>query len=347
MPFSKISLFLLVALFLTGCAASGGPVVQEVKQDASALSDLDTQEKQELESILQTKKPPLSGGDPELQNALSTSRQMEVRDYLQLKDQQGVLGREYRVGPNDVLNVFVYNEEDLSREAMPVNQDGNISLPLLGRLSVEGLTTGEIESLIEQRLKNGGYLLKPQVTVSVQEYNSQKVLVLGAVDQPGRYTLQASEQMLEILSKAGGVDFEAAGHRAVVIRNENLAGQDTKVAIAIDMDRLMKGYDPFANLQLQDGDVIVIPEAEKIYVMGQVEKPGEYVIRKKGLTAVEAIGMAGGFTRIAAPNRVKLVRNDDGGEKVMILRLEEIMEKGQTDITLTGNDVIIVPESYF
>lgn len=312
--------------------------------------DLDSSQMDMIREIRGKQRGPASA-NADVESGLANTRHLTARQYVAAHG--GVSGtvQDYRVGGNDVLSILVHEENDLSRESVPVAADGSLTFPFIGRLQVGGKTPAQIEELIAGRLSSEGYLVNPHVSVKVVEYRSRNVVALGAVKNPGRYSLETQETLLDILSKAGGVDFSTGGSKATIMRTESAPdGSSHRVAITLNIKRLFSGEDQYANLPLQNDDVIFIPMAEKVYVMGEVEKPGEYVIEGSEASIIEAIGMAGGFTRIAAPNRTTIIRSDSGRDKIITVPVEDITSKGgrsDVDITLRDKDIIIVPESYF
>jgi polysaccharide export outer membrane protein len=231
-----------------------------------------------------------------------------------------------------------------------VSADGFISFPLVGRLKVDNMTPSEIETLIARKLAEQKYLLDAHVSVMVTDYKSKRYMVLGAVSAPGATPLQAEERVLDAISKAAGVVTERAGKKALIIRTENPGtAKERKIAIDIDLQGLLKGKDQRANLALMDKDVFYVPTAEYFYIMGQVKAPGSFTIPDKEITLVEAISMAGGFTPIAARNRTRIIRLENGVEKVIQVKVDAITEAGMKikDVMIQANDVIVVPESFF
>ena len=288
--------------------------------------------------------------DPGMQASLDTSSHISVHDYVKNFGSASTGTREYTIGGNDLLSVTIYEEEDLSRESVTVSTDGSITFPFIGRIGVGGKTPAQVEELIAQSLTSQGYLINPHVSVNVREFRSKNVVALGAVKTPGRYNLQSQETLLDIISRAGGVDFSTGGSKATIMRTEKRPdGSSQRVAITLNIKRLFGGEDQFANLPLRNDDIIFIPMAEKVYIMGEVIKPGEYVIEDRDATIIECIGMAGGFTRIAAPNRTTIIRMENGHERLITVPVDDITDKGlkSNDITLRDKDIVIVPESYF
>ena len=335
---TKIVSRILLLSALQACAGGRGTAYAPQHSELDIVKEI--REKQKAAPAL----------DPSIQVNLESSSHISVQEYLQKYGQDGAGSREYTVGGNDVLSITVYEESDLSRDSVTVATDGSITFPLIGRVGVGGKTPAEIEHLIASSLTTQGYLVNPHVSVNIKEFRSKNVVALGAVKTPGRYSPQSQETLLDILSRAGGVDFSTGGSKATIMRTE--AGPDGgrhRVAITLNIKRLFSGEDQFANLPLQNEDVIFIPMAEKVYIMGEVMKPGEYVIEDRDATVIESIGMAGGFTRIAAPNRTTIIRTENGRERILTVPVDDITQKGLrgSDITLRDKDIVIVPESYF
>ncbi len=262
---------------------------------------------------------------------------------------------EYRVGPGDVLSVDVFGEKDLSGN-VTVSQDGNIKDILLGDVFVNGLTTAQIESLLTDKLGKD-YLVNPKVTVSVEEYRSHKVYVLGEVEKPGTFALTRKSRLLDILLKAGGPTSNA-GDNVSILRREN----GTLEHIKVDITRLFVDGDLSQNIVIEDGDIIYVSREEKgnitsrfyekklnlFYVVGEVKAPGAYELHE-GYTVLNAILQAGGFTDYSKKNGVMLVRYVNGVRKVYHLKMGDVLDKGELskDMRVQASDLIIVPESLF
>ena len=263
------------------------------------------------------------------------------------------------IGGYDVLSITVYGEKDLTLESVRVSADGSLSFPLIGRLNVADLNTAQVEKLIARKLAEGQYLLDAHVAVLVTKYESRKFSVLGAVKSPGHYPLQAREKVLDGISKASGIAGESdsqgrpvAGEaqEGMVIRTLNPGlPAERKVIINFDLQGLLKGRDQISNIYLADGDVIFIPKADFFYIIGEVKTPGSYAFPKKDLTIVEAISMAGGFTRIAARNKTRIVRIENGTERIYDVNVDAITKAGKMiqAVPIKPNDLIVIPESFF
>jgi len=218
------------------------------------------------------------------------------------------------------------------------------------------LTTTEAERLIAKLLAEKDYLLDAHVSVMVLKYEGRRFSALGAVSNPGHYPLQARERLLDGISKAGGLIASKTGREepqsqeGMIIRTVNPGKtHEKKVVITFDLQGLLKGRDPNANIFLAENDVLYIPSADFFYIIGEVKTPGSYPFTKKDITIAEAISMAGGFTRIAARNKTRIVRVEKGAEKIFEVKMDAITKSGKMTqaMGIKPNDLIIVPESFF
>lgn len=244
---------------------------------------------------------------------------------------------DYRIGPNDVLQVTVWDQKDLDQTVF-VRPDGKISLLLVGEIQAGGVTVGDLTSqltnLYSRTIKNA------QVTVSVREIRSRPVFFFGGVAKPGPLQLTQELTLLQALSAAGGLLPTADTESAYVLRGGK--------RIAIDFHRLVQKGDVSQNIPLQPGDTIVVPVADVVYVHGEVKTPGA-VKFTRDLTVLKAIVQAGGFTPLAAPRRVTLLRTEGEKKESVRVNVDEIMSNpgAANDIPLRPNDVITVPQRLF
>lgn len=339
-----------VLLVMLACAATTGDVVKitEIKNPLEGLKREDQARIQDIKKNLQKDQE-----DSDLKSILEKTQTFTVAEYLAKYSalHSRDASSDYKVGGYDVLSITVYDEKDLSRDAIRVSADGLISFPLIGRIAVVGLNTSEIEKLISRELAKRDYLYDAHVSVMVIKYESSKYTVLGAVKSPGNYPLQAQERVLDGISRGGGVDAERGEKQeAMIIRTINAGKQnETRIVINIDLQGLLKGRDQISNIPLMDRDVLYIPKENYFYIMGQVKNPGSYAFTKKDINIVEAISMAGGFTPIASRNKTRIVRSESGVEKIYEVRVDAITKGGKIAqaVFVKPNDLIIVPESFF
>ena len=248
--------------------------------------------------------------------------------------------QDYTIGPQDTLRIEVFNQPDLGGR-YTVETDGALSFPLIGRIAAGGSTVRAFERALADRLA-AGYFKDPRVTVSVEEYNSQRVFIIGEVRQPGAYALAGEMRLIELLALAGSATPAAAGE-AVVVRSGSGANRpvrpgDGRVAetLRVDLDALETG-DLAQNVRLRDGDTVFLPEADAVYVFGEVRNPGRYPIRN-GTIVLQALSLAGGSTEFAALNRVRIVRVVDGEQVEIRVGLND---------RVRPDDIIRVPERFF
>jgi len=343
--------FVLAVFILSACGPVGSyDVVHVANVKGNVYGDLAPEE---LDKISEFKR--IAGETSESSVALpgqtkNYTPEQYLKEYPEMTRKGGYV---YTVGGNDVLDIQLYDEANLTRQGVRVSGDGFITYPLIGRQYVEGLTTSQIEDLMARKLAEGQYILDAQVSVMVAEFASKKYKVLGAVKNPGIYPLKVEEQLLDAISNANGVDMEASGKRLMMIRTEEPAegktAQAEKIVINVELDSLLKGTDQISNLLLLDKDVVYIPKAEFFYVMGQVKNTGSYKFTDVDMTIVEAIGTAGGFTPIAARNQTRIVRVENGEEQIITVNVDAITDAGRKiqDVPIKPGDIIIVPESFF
>lgn len=349
----------LVCVFmLLACGGVDSEVVKVTEVSKDLFAGLKRDDAAKVAEIKKTliEQPP---GDAQVVNILGKTPSFSVPEYLAKYPESKLLGEDYKIGGYDVLAITVYEEKDLSLEAIRVSADGFISFPLIGRFRVADMATSEVEKLIARKLAEGDYLLDAHVSVMVTKYEGRKFSVLGAVKNPGNYPLQAREKVLDGISRANGLASESdsqgrplAGEAqtAMIIRTLNPGKADaSKIVIHFDLQGLLKGSDQLSNIYLADQDVLYIPKADFFYIIGEVKNPGSYAFTKKDITIVEAISMAGGFTRIAARNKTRIVRLENGAEKVLDVRVDEITKAGKMiqAVPVKPNDLIVVPESFF
>lgn len=263
--------------------------------------------------------------------------------FINLFSVGGVRAGEYLVGEGDVLEIRVFEEDDLGR-VVRIAPDGTITLPLIGKLKVAGLSTGQTNELITEALKKD-YLVNPQVTVHIQEYRSQRVEVLGAVKTPGVVYLTGRADLIFLLAQAGGVT-ETAGRFLMLSRaGEVSSGKDLEL-VPVDLKALLSEGKSELNVSVKGGDKIFVPQSNEIYVMGEVNKQGS-VPFEDNLSLLQAISKVGGFTAAAAPSKVQIIRVVDGKEQVFRVDVKRIQEGQARDVPLMPEDIVTVSRSIF
>jgi polysaccharide export outer membrane protein len=266
--------------------------------------------------------------------------------------------RDYKVGPEDLLEVAFFGQDDLNREVR-VNGNGEISLPLVGGISVSGRSPQEIEAQLVQAYKTGRFIRDAQISVSVKEYRHQRVMVTGAVATPGSYEVIGPRTLLEMLGKAGGIIDKPemkAGDLVYVARAQNApalmkrakATKESPPAadnIVIDLRRLLSGNAMELNIPIKNGDVIYVPPAKMAFVLGAVKKPGQVPVRDN-LTVTQAVAVTEGQDVILASDRITILRFGENGERqVLPVNLKNITSGQEPDPLLKPNDIVFVHES--
>ena len=248
---------------------------------------------------------------------------------------------DYVIGAQDVLTIQVFDQPDLGGK-FTVEADGTFSFPLIGRIKAGGLTLRGFEGELNERLADG-YFRRPQVTVAVEQYRSQRVFVMGEVRQPGPVALTGGMTLIEALARAGSTLSTASGEVAIVRAAPGSGGgpvtpeQEAASEVFRASIRELESGALSQNLQLRDGDTIFVPRAETIYVFGHVKNPGAYGIQKS-TTVLQALSLAGGVTEHGAMNRIQIIRIENGAKKELKVKLTD---------TVRPEDTIMVPQRYF
>lgn len=241
---------------------------------------------------------------------------------------------DYVIGPQDVLSIAVFDQTDLGGK-YTVELDGSFTFPLIGRIQAGGMTIRNFEVELKKALADG-FFKNPQVTVSIEQYRSQRVFVTGEVRNPGSYALTGDMTLIEALAKAGSTTQNAADE-VVVVRGGKGAVDAGKETRRVNLNDLQSGAAGAVNIDLRDGDTIYVGRAQLVYVFGQVKNPGSYPI-KTGTTILQALSLAGGVTPNGALNRLKVTRTTNGGNKDVKVKLTDPVEPG---------DTVTVPERFF
>jgi polysaccharide export outer membrane protein len=264
-------------------------------------------------------------------------------------------GGDYILGPEDQILIRALDAGEISEKPMMIGTSGYISLPMLGRLRVSGLTVEQLETEIVSRLRF--YIRDPKVAVSVLEFRSQRVSVLGAVANPGVVQLRGRKSLFEILSEAGGLKNEAGNSVKITRRNENGAiplpsaandpsGQFSVAEVSVKS--IVEGRNPQENILIMPNDVISVPRAELIYVIGAVRHPGGFVLsEREQVSVLQALSMAEGLDRLASGANARILRSSEPASTRTEIRVDvnKILTGKTRDIPLVANDVLFIPTS--
>ncbi len=240
------------------------------------------------------------------------------------------------VGPGDLLRIVVLGQPELTTD-VTVTATGEVTAPFLGTISVNNLSPEAIARLIEKGMKDGGFLRSPQVVVEVTQVRSRLASIYGEIQRPGRYPIEGSLSLLELLALAGGVK-TGADDKAVLMRRAVVPGQPREQYEYPVGNRIVPTRE-VQDVELQPGDVVFIPTAPRFYVYGEVGQPGAYPA-EQDLNIMRAIALAGGLNARASEKRILIRRVDEfTGE------MQDI-PASLKDPVLPG-DVIYVNERWF
>ncbi len=254
----------------------------------------------------------------------------------------------YRIGAGDVLEVRVFNRPQLSRDAVRVDNQGMIRMPMIEG-EIRAACRSEAELAAEVAKLYLKYQRNPHVDVFVKEFSSKPVAVMGAVDKPGQFQMQRRVRLLELVSLAGGPT-DRAGKQILVAHSTELSSCEQNTPSAKDFDSYdlnatLRG-DSSANPFVQAGDIITVPEAQQVFVVGNVVRPSSIALKDK-MTVAQAIAVAGGTMDDAKKNQVRILRQVDGSmsKTEIIVDLEAITRHKANDVELLPNDIVEVPTS--
>ncbi|HZE64203.1 MAG TPA: polysaccharide biosynthesis/export family protein [Pyrinomonadaceae bacterium] len=258
----------------------------------------------------------------------------------------------YRIGPGDVLDIRIFNRPNLSRDAVRVEGNGMIRMPLIDtEIQAACKTEGELAAEISRGYIK--YYKNPQVDVFIKEYHSKQVAVIGAVNEQSRFELQRRIRLLELLTFAKGPTAKAGQTINIVhapptlaCQNPNEAIEDAATAfVSYKLGETMKGL-PASNPFIEPGDIITLPEADQIYVVGNVFTPLTIPL-KEPITLSRAVAMAGGVKQDTKKDKIRIVRQEPGtaSRREILVDLSAIEKKHADDVALLPNDIVDVPIS--
>jgi polysaccharide export outer membrane protein len=264
-------------------------------------------------------------------------------------------GDDYVLGPEDSLNVRVVHLDELGDAPYPIDLRGNVSFPRIGRVHAAGKTVEQLESELTQRYKE--YLQDPVVNVSVAEFHSQPISILGAVKSPGVHQIKGNSTLFEVISEAGGLS-DVAGSTITITRKmtngplplPNASNDPSgKYSVAdLNIRSVMSARNPAQNIPVRPYDVITVPKADLVYVIGSVKKPGGFLLQERAnMTVLEALALAQGLERTASAGKAKILRTDEiTHARVEIpVDVKKMMEGKLGDTSLLANDILFVPTS--
>jgi polysaccharide export outer membrane protein len=236
-----------------------------------------------------------------------------------------------------LIDVCVYDEADL-QQSVRLDDLGNGRFSFIGDLHLAGLTTDQAAALIAHKLKEGNYLLAPDVSVLIREYSTQGVSVLGEVKTPGVYSVVGGQSLVDVLAAAGGTT-PLAGPAITVQR----AADASTVTVRLSKD----AHESLAsNLRLYPGDKVIVPRTGIVYVLGEVARGGGFIMQNDGrITLLQALAMAGGPNHTSNMNGSRLLRKGPSGYTDIHIELNKMLKGRQADIQLQAEDILYVPSN--
>jgi len=298
---------------------------------------------------------------------LQTTDDWNLRLLELAKKEPGAIlrGQEYRLGPQDLLEVSVFEALEMNR-TVRIAEGGEISLPLIGAVKAAGLTPRELE-LVLQELLQRMYIKDPHVGVFVREMESHSVSVAGAVKKPGVFQIRGVRTVLEMLSMAEGLS-EDAGDTLLIMRRQSVDGapnesaletsasgiveakkeEDTnRQTVEINLKKLLETGDSQLNANVYAGDVVKVTRAGVVYAVGAVNKAGGFLMKNnESITVLQVIALSEGLSRYAKKNGVRIIRTSAEGERQEIpLDVGRILDGKAEDVALRARDILFVPDS--
>jgi polysaccharide export outer membrane protein len=266
--------------------------------------------------------------------------------------------RSYVLGPDDGLTVNVVDLPELEAKTLGViriDHQGNIRLPLAGRIEAAGRSVEGLETEIVNRLS--GIMNAPEVSVSVAEYRSHPVSVLGAVRNPGVYQVTGPKTLFEVLSLAGGLNPDAS-NRIKIMRAASAGPLPLANAFSdktgefytaeLNVKSVMEAKNPEENINVLSNDVITVPKADMVYVVGAVHKSGGFPLsEKEEISVLQAVSLAEGLDSVAKTSGARILRQlSPGAQRTEVaVNVQKILDGRAQDVPLQANDILFIPNS--
>jgi polysaccharide export outer membrane protein len=250
------------------------------------------------------------------------------------------------VGPNDLIAVSVYDAPELSR-TVRVGADGMIRLPMLHRLlKAQGFLPADLEVAIAAALREEEILVDPFVTVTIAEYHSRPISVAGAVKQPLVFQAEGPTTLLEAIARAEGLRDDAGREILVSQLQPGLDDKPVMLTRRILVRGLIDDADPALNLKLTGGEEIRVPEMGRVYVVGNVKKPGAFPVQDgSDTTVLQMLALAEGLMPYATSEAYIYRREGTGAKNEIVVPLDKIMRRKAPDVPLTANDILYIPDN--
>ena len=259
----------------------------------------------------------------------------------------------YLLGPEDELQITGPELEELNNKTVRVDGEGDIQVPLVGRVHVGGMTVQQSEQELDKHLST--YIRHPQVAIDVKEMRSQPASILGAVNSPGVHQVEGHKTLLEMISMAGGTRADA-GYSIRITRQIEwgcipLPGAtldaSSRFSIAqVNLQDIIEAKTPEENIQIFPHDVVSVPKAELVYVTGAVKKSGGFILGEhQSMSVLQAISMAEGLGSAPDTKHAKIVRTTADNREEIPVDLKKILQGKAKDVAMQGNDILFVPDN--
>jgi polysaccharide export outer membrane protein len=263
-------------------------------------------------------------------------------------------GSTYVLGPDDQVSIRALHAEEITDKPVQLDGEGFLKLPLVGRFKASGLSVEQLESELTERLKT--YINDPQVSVTITEFRSQPISVLGSVNNPGVIQLRGRKTLVEVLSMAGGLRPDA-GYRIEITRRTEwgeipLPGaklQDGYSIAEVSVAPLLEAKNPKVNIDVKPYDTISVPKGELVYVTGEVRKSGGFVLHEKeSLSVLQALSLAEGSSPAASLKKARILRaHPDSSDRTQIpVDLKSVIAGKSPDVSLQSGDILFIPSSF-
>lgn len=253
---------------------------------------------------------------------------------------QTITEANFTVGPGDVLDVEVFDTPELSLATARVGDDGAITLPVLGVVQVAGLNVNQTARKIESALRARGIMLQPHVTVSIVENATEGATLLGEVRTPGVYPTIGGRRLLDLIALAGGLAPTAG--KIVTIAHRDDPHHPVTVRLVPNAADLGAQHNPV----IQPGDTVMVGRAGIVYILGDVKKPGGFLVdNNEHISLIQALTLAGGWNKEAALSKARLIRKVPQGHEELKLDLKHVIQGEQADVRVENGDILYVPSS--
>jgi polysaccharide biosynthesis/export protein len=299
--------------------------------------------------------PPKSGVPAPVSTTIATPTAQPVASDSAAAKVQSASSDDYVIKPEDVLDMYVYDVPELSREYI-VSSAGNVTVPLLPQpVPAAGLSPNQLARALEQSFRQAGSLSRPQITVTVKQSRRSAVTVEGAVKSPQVVPVIGRTQLLSILSQCGGLADDhgstvTISRGALAMHDLAMEGGAATLTATVELKKLMDGNDPMSQFTVWPGDRVSVEHAGVFYVLGEVGHPGGYNLKsaQEQVTVLQALAIAGDVTFVAKKSKAFIIRKNPtapSGRDEIALDIPHILARQSPDPILQSNDILYVPSS--